>query len=260
MTKTVTRLFDSHTEALNAVEDLERARIDPDKISLVSNNASNWHAGHAHPGGAPGTAGAAGRLGDANGDGENDVADGAGKGALTGGLLGGGAGLLAGLGVLAIPGLGPVVAAGWLLSTAVGAAIGAAAGGATGGLLGALKEAGHTDEEANVYAEGVRRGGTLVSVKADDADADEVEAILHGRSGVDAGTRGDLYRQAGWARFDETAAPYTAEEVEQARQLHQEDRSFARADEAASRSEDEAVDRDADRGVSTASPTTPRTF
>lgn len=255
MSKTVTRLFDSHTEALGAVEDLERARIDPDKISLVSNNANNWHAGHTHPGGAPG---AGGPLGDANGDGENNVADGAGKGAVTGGLLGGGAGLLAGLGVLAIPGLGPVVAAGWLISTAVGAVIGAAAGGATGGLLGALKEAGHTDEEANVYSEGVRRGGTLVSVKADDADADEVEQILHGRSGVDAVTRGDVYRQSGWARFDATAAPYTAEEVEQARQLHQEDRSFLRADEAASQGE--TVDRDADRGISTASPTTPRTF
>ncbi len=58
--------------------------------------------------------------------------------------------------MLAIPGLGPVVAAGWLASTAVGAAV----GGATGGLLGALKEAGHSDEEANVYAEGVRRGVT----------------------------------------------------------------------------------------------------
>ncbi|MET0272630.1 MAG: hypothetical protein ABW360_06535, partial [Phenylobacterium sp.] len=125
MTKTITRLFDSHTEALSAVSDLERAGVDHDKISIVSNNADNWHAGHKHPG-------SAGPLGDANRDGENDVADGAGKGAATGGLLGGGAGLLAGLGMLAIPGLGPVVAAGWLAATAVGAIVGAAAGGATG--------------------------------------------------------------------------------------------------------------------------------
>ncbi|RYF99943.1 MAG: hypothetical protein EON94_10420, partial [Caulobacteraceae bacterium] len=151
MSKTITRLFDSHTQALSAVEDLERSGVDHDKISIVSNNADNWHAGHRHAGRAPGEAGV---LGDRNGDGENDVAEGAGKGATTGGLIGGGAGLLAGLGMLAIPGLGPVVAAGWLVSTAVGAAIGAAAGGATGGILGALKEAGHSDEEANVYAEG----------------------------------------------------------------------------------------------------------
>lgn len=227
MTKTVTRLFNSHTEALEAVSELERTGIDSDRISLVSNNADNWHDGHKHPGGEPRAAGGRGPLGDRNGDGENDVADGAGKGATTGGLLGGGAGLLAGLGMLAIPGLGPVVAAGWLASTAAGAAIGAAAGGATGGLLGALKEAGHSDEEAHVYSEGVRRGGTLVSVKADDAEADRIEQILQGRRGVDAQTRGQAYRQAGWSQFDHDAQPYSREEIARERQLYGEDRSFA---------------------------------
>lgn len=224
MSKTITRLFDSHTSALAAVDDLERAGIHHDKISIVSNNADNWHDGHRHGGGAR----AAGVLGDRNGDGENDVADGAGKGATTGGLIGGGAGLLAGLGMLAIPGLGPVVAAGWLASTAVGAAIGAAAGGATGGLLGALKEAGHTDDEANVYSEGVRRGGTLVSVKAHDDEIPTVEAILNGQRGVDAAVRGDVYRQAGWSRFDESADPYGVEEIARERALYlDESRSFS---------------------------------
>lgn len=257
MTRTVTRLFDSHTEAMGAVQDLETAGVDHDKISLVSNNADNWHAGHKHPGGAPGDRGP---LGDANGDGENDVADGAGKGATTGGLIGGGAGLLAGLGMLAIPGLGPVVAAGWLVSTAVGAAIGAAAGGATGGLLGALKEAGHSDEEANVYSEGVRRGGTLVSVRAHDDEADRIEQILQGRSGVDARTRGEVYRQSGWSRFEESAQPYTADEVARERQLYREDRSFAQSGDPAPRVADLAGDRDEDRGISSAVPPTPRAF
>ena len=200
---TVTRLFDSHTEALDAVSKLEAAGVSHDKISIVSNNADNWHdGGHA-----------SGPLGDRNGDGENDVADGAGKGAATGGLLGAGAGVLAGLGMLAIPGLGPVVAAGWLASTAVGAAVGAAAGGATGGLLGALKEAGHSDEEANVYSEGVRRGGTLVSVKADGDEAHQIQSILDGSRGYDATTRGESYRQSGWSRFDADAQPYTADQI-----------------------------------------------
>jgi hypothetical protein len=224
MSKTITRLFDSHTEALSAVEALEQSGVDHEKISIVSNNADNWHAGHKHAGGAPG---AGGPLGDRNGDGENDVADGAGKGATTGGILGGGAGLLAGLGMLAIPGLGPVVAAGWLASTAVGAAIGAAAGGTAGGLLGALKEAGHSDEEANVYSEGVRRGGTLVSVKADDDAAGRVQSILDGQRGVDAAARGEVYRQSGWSRFDESANPYSADEVRRERELYRgEGRSF----------------------------------
>ena len=203
---TVTRLFDSHTEALDAVSKLEAAGVSHDKISLVSNNADNWHSGTNGHGEGP--------LGDRNGDGENDVVDGAGKGAATGGLLGAGAGVLAGLGMLAIPGLGPVVAAGWLASTAVGAAAGAAAGGATGGLLGALKEAGHSDEEANVYSEGVRRGGTLVSVKADDDEADRIQTLLNQSRGYDATTRGEAYRQSGWSRFDADAQPYSREQIE----------------------------------------------
>lgn len=220
MSRTITRLYDTHTEALGAVEDLERSGIDRDRISLVSNNSDNWHDGQRREG----------PLGDANGDGDNDVADGAGKGATTGGLIGGGAGLLAGLGMLAIPGLGPVVAAGWLVSTAVGAAIGATAGAATGGLLGALKEAGHTDEEANVYSEGVRRGGTLVSVKAADDDAARIEQILDGRRGIDARARGEAYRQEGWSRFDQDASPYSAEQVRRERALYgAEGRSFADA-------------------------------
>ena len=202
---TVTRLFDSHTEALDAVNELEASGVAHDRISIVSNNADNWHSGSDHSTKGP--------LGDANGDGDNDVADGAGKGATTGGLLGGGAGILAGLGMLAIPGLGPVVAAGWLASTAVGAAAGAAIGGATGGLLGALKEAGHSDEEANVYSEGVRRGGTLVSVRADDGEEDRLERILDGKSGFDATARGDAYRSSGWSQFDDTAEPYTTEQI-----------------------------------------------
>jgi hypothetical protein len=214
MSKTITRLFDSHIQALDAVADLEARGIDPDKISLVSNNADNWHDGNAGP------------LGDRNADGENDVADGAGKGAATGGLIGGGAGLLAGLGMLAIPGLGPVVAAGWLAATAVGAVVGAAAGGATGGLLGALKEAGHSDEEANVYSEGVRRGGTLVSVKAHDDEIAVVEGILNQRRGVDATARGEVYRQTGWTAFDPAATPYNADQISRERTLYGESRSF----------------------------------
>ena len=209
---TVTRLFDSHTEALDAVAELEAAGVSHDKISIVSNNTDNWHSGSA--------GGSEGPLGDRNGDGENDVADGAGKGAATGSVLGAGAGILAGLGMLAIPGLGPVVAAGWLASTAVGAAVGAAAGGATGGLLGALKEAGHSDDEANVYSEGVRRGGTLVSVKADGDEKERFEAILQGRRGYDSSARGDAYRQTGWSGFDADAQPYTSEQITRERGLY----------------------------------------
>lgn len=214
MTKTVTRLFDTHTEALAAVNRLQESGINEDAISIVSNNADDWHGkqdlgSHDH-----------GPLGDRDGDGENETAEGAGKGATTGGLLGGGAGLLAGLGMLAIPGLGPVVAAGWLASTAVGAAVGAVAGGATGGLLGALKDAGHSDEEAHVYSEGVRRGGTLVSVRADEADYQRIEALLSTGRGVDATVRGQAYRESGWTKFRSDADPYTRDQIARERQQY----------------------------------------
>lgn len=206
---TVTRLFDTHTQALEAVSALKAAGVDQDKISLISNNADNWHEGHRQAGDR--------KLGDMNGDGENDIAEGAGKGAATGGVLGAGAGVLAGLGMLAIPGLGPVVAAGWLASTAVAAVAGAAVGGTAGGLLGALKEAGHSEEEAHVYAEGVRRGGTLVSVKADESERVRIETILTDRRGFDSHARVGAYREAGWSTFDPAAQPWTPEQIEQER-------------------------------------------
>lgn len=222
MAAAITRLFDRSEDASAAVAQLEAAGVPHHDISLIANNAEGRHL-------------TGGRRDDDN---ENDAAEGAGKGAATGGLIGGGAGLLAGLGMLAIPGLGPVVAAGWLASTAVGALVGAAAGGAAGGLLGALKDAGHTDEEANVYAEGVRRGGTLVSVRCESGDhRAAAERILH--SGVDATTRGADYRAAGWERFDEAADPYGADQVMAERRTRfPEDRSFAGPAAATGRSDD----------------------
>jgi hypothetical protein len=238
MTRTVTRLFNTHTEAMSAVSDLEAAGIPHDDISLVASNADGWHAGHEHPHDGL--------------HGENDAADGAGKGATTGGLIGGAGGLLAGLGMLAIPGVGPVVAAGWLVSTAVGAIAGAAVGGATGGLLGSLKDAGHTDEEAQVYAEGVRRGGTLVSVKASDDRAAEAETILQNRAGVDAASRGASYREMGWTGYSPDAPAYSADEVaaERGRFRTGETRSFgAPRDDAG-----EAMNGGAERPIGSAEP------
>lgn len=205
----VTRLFDNHVEALEAVAALEAAGFEREEISLVSNNADNWHASRGDRTDR--------KAGDLNGDGENDIADGAGKGAATGGVLGAGAGVLAGLGMLAIPGLGPVVAAGWLASAAAAALGGAAVGGAAGGLLGALKEAGHSDEDAHVYAESVRRGGTLVSVRTDEAEKGRAEALLDDRRGFDAASRAGAYRETGWSTFDPAAEPWTAEQIEQER-------------------------------------------
>jgi hypothetical protein len=200
MTRTITRLFDNYADAESAVAALERMGVPEGDISIVANNSDSSHNHRVVRKGDGETAGEA-------------AADDAGKGAATGGVIGAVGGVLAGLGLLAIPGLGPVVAAGWLASTAVGAAVGAAAGGAVGGLVGALTHAGVPEKDANVYAEGVRRGGTLVSAKVDDDKAIAAEAALNEYRAVDATTRGATYRNEGWTAFDPGAAPYSKDEV-----------------------------------------------
>ena len=128
-------------------------------------------------------------------------------------LVGGVGGLLTGLGLLAIPGVGPVVAAGWLVATAAGAATGAVVGGAAGGLVGSLTGAGVPDRDAQFYAEGVRRGGTLVTARVDDARTSTAREILQRYKSVDPAVRGAAYRESGWTSFDENAPAYTADQV-----------------------------------------------
>jgi uncharacterized membrane protein len=174
MTLTITRSYDSYETAAEVVEDLEEAGISSSEMSVVGRDE---------------------RAKDSN------AAEGAGIGAG----IGGAAGLLAGIGMLAIPGIGPVVAAGWLASTAAGAVAGAAAG----GLVGSFTSAGVNEEEAHYYAETVRRGGTVVSVKAADEHAATIERIMDGASPIDRESRTAQWRQEGWTRFDEKAPPYT---------------------------------------------------
>ena len=188
--RTITALFDTYDHAASAVRAVRDAGIQSADISLIANNVT-------------------GEIAADESDAKEDAAAGAGVGAVAGG----GAGLLAGLGALAIPGIGPVVAGGWLLATAVGALAGAAVGGAAGGLLGALANAGVPEEEAHVYAEGVRRGGTLVSVRADDARADSIAAILRHAEGVDIDARKADYLAEGWDGFDEDAPAYSEEQI-----------------------------------------------
>ena len=198
-TRTIARLYDTHQTAAEVVRELEGAGIPDTDISLVANNRDNQYAAAA-----PSRTSTAERA-----DTESKAASGAGTGATTGAVLGGGAGLLAGLGMLAIPGVGPVVAAGWLVATLAGAGAGAAVGAAAGGLVGSLTAAGVPEREAHVYAEGVRRGSSLVTVRTDDASATRVEAILARYQPVDWQARDRDYRGTGWTGFDPDAPAYT---------------------------------------------------
>jgi hypothetical protein len=91
--------------------------------------------------------------------------EGAATGAATGGVLGGTLGLLAGIGAIAIPGLGPFIAAGPIMAALSGAGIGAAAGGLTGALVGL----GIPEFEAKQYEAKLKGGNMLISVHTEDA-------------------------------------------------------------------------------------------
>jgi len=195
--KTITGLFDDHADARAAVTALESSGIPSKDISIVSNNAHNRD--HAD---------------------ESKAAEGAGTGAGIGAVVGGAGGLLTGLGLMAIPGVGPVVAAGWLAATAAGAAAGAVAGGAAGGIVGALTDSGVSEEDAHVYAEGVRRGGTIVTAKVDDNHVSEAEAILKRSNWVDPAERRTAYNEQGWQRFDDTLDPYDTNQIEEERKRY----------------------------------------
>jgi hypothetical protein len=183
--RALTALFDDYEAAAGAVDQIEAAGIPHADISIITNR-DEPHAAAPPPsesaqpeGSAPGTV---------------EAVDAAGTGATVGTVLGGSAGLLAGLGLLAIPGLGPVVAAGWLVAALTGAGVGAAAGGLIGGLTGA----GLSEGEAETYAEGVRRGGTLVTVRADETRADRILGILDRAGSIDLDERAEGWRAQGW--------------------------------------------------------------
>ena len=164
----ITHTYDTYAEATRAVADLEAAGIPHADITLVSGDETS-HAHHV----ADGTVGTRDEVDQAK-------ADAAGTGATVGTVLGGGVGLLAGLGMLAIPGVGPLVAAGWLVATLTGAGVGAAAG----GLASALVGSGLTEKEAHRHAEHVGRGGTLVSARVDDAMDATARSMLLGGSAM----------------------------------------------------------------------------
>lgn len=189
--RTIGRMYDNYDDAQATVQDLESSGISHSDISLVAN-------ADAH-GRTVATPGASTTATDQTLQ-HNAPAAGGATGAVVGTVLGGGAGLLAGIGALAIPGVGPVVAAGWLVATLAGAGIGAA----SGGLVGSLTGAGVSRDEAHVYAEGVKRGGSLVTVRVDETQISHVETIMAKRSSTDWQQRRSTYGE-NWAGFDETA-------------------------------------------------------
>jgi hypothetical protein len=163
--QTIIGQFDSYERAAAAVHALHEAGIAHTDISFVANTPADYEP--------------------------DEVGEGATTGAEVGAGLGAAGGLLAGLGIISIPGLGPVVAAGWLFATAIGAFAGAGVGAATGGLIGAFTSAGVPETEAKALAEKLEQGGAIVSARVDEAHAGPAAAILRHAEGIEVVPQGE---------------------------------------------------------------------
>jgi hypothetical protein len=146
----VVGVFDNHADAVEALQELKDAGFDPDQVSVAMLQAPRAE-GEVPPG--------------AHVDARTGIRAGGAFGGLAGGLIGATA--------VAVPGLGALLVAGALVG-ALGAGIGAAAG----GLIGHLIDGGLSQDEAGYYNERVRRGATLMTVRAESSRADEAHAIM----------------------------------------------------------------------------------
>ncbi|MDG0809626.1 general stress protein [Cohnella rhizosphaerae] len=136
-------VFDTEQGAVKAIEDLKRQGYTSDDISVISKNRDDMDYVTEETG--------------------TKAPEGAAAGAATGGVVGGLTGLLAGLGLLVVPGIGPILAAGPIAATLTGLAVGAGTGGIVGGLIGL----GIPEDEAKRYDDDLNAGRILVLVDTD---------------------------------------------------------------------------------------------
>jgi uncharacterized protein (TIGR02271 family) len=185
MAKTVIGLFDDRAEAQRVVQSLIFGGFHDKDISVISKDVKMKEVEVEY----------------VEEEGDEQVRDMA-KGAGTGAAIGGMAALLAGLAALAIPGVGPVLAVGPLLAAAIA---GAGIGATTGGLISGLMRLGLSQDEAHTYAEGLRRGATLVSVNCPDEGAERAITIMKRHGAVEIDKRAAQWREEGWTGFDESS-------------------------------------------------------
>jgi len=194
MAETVVRLYDDISDAYRVVDELVQAGYSRDDITLMAYDPEGEYADYV----------------DVNYDQAGDVGEEAAVGAGVGAVIGGLGGLLIGLGALTIPGLGPIIAAGPIAAALIGAGTGAT----VGGLVGALVETGVPEETAQYYAEGVRRGGTLVVVRATADLVSRTQEVMDQYGAVDIADRSASWRARGWQGYNAEADPYTADQIE----------------------------------------------
>lgn len=168
--KRVVGVFKRREDLENTLQALSDAGIQKEHISLLAKHVENVEGAED--------------LTDHQG---NEAAEGAGIGATTGTVLGGIGGFLVGAGVLAIPGVGPVLAAGVGISEIAATLAGAGIGAAAGSLVGALVGAGIPEERAKTYEKRIEAGDYLLMVDGTADDIRRVESLLRDRHIEDLG-------------------------------------------------------------------------
>jgi len=160
MEKAVFCIVDSETQATQVADDLKAAGFDKDNISaLFPDKAGSRDFAHEQHTKAP---------------------EGATAGAGSGAVLGGALGWMAGIGALAIPGVGPLIAAGPIMAALTGAAVGGTVGGVTGALIGM----GIPEYEAKRYEGEIKGGNILISAHADDGEQRSRAKAIFERAGA----------------------------------------------------------------------------
>jgi hypothetical protein len=198
MKTVVAGLFDELRNAQASVEELTENGFSRDDISILANEVLDDDTNPPPDGIYP-------ESSDVESVSDVTLID-AGKGAAVGGT----AGFLLGLASLMIPGIGPIMAAGPIVAALSGACLGAA----VGGIVGALAEMGISHEHATYYAEGMRRGGTVVTVKTDEALADTAVNIMRRHYAVDMNDRVGRWRRSGWNGYNTETETEMAEEAD----------------------------------------------
>jgi hypothetical protein len=196
---TIVALYDHYANASQAVSDIVATGISHDKISLLANNLSG-----DHPALVTNPAVAAEDFA-AKDEAQPGVVTGAELGLSIGGVVG----VLLGAGSILIPGIGPLIAAGTLATIAAGSA----AGGVIGGALGLLTDHGISHADSHLYAEGLKRGGTLVTVIVEESHLDAVRQIFKTHGAVDIEKRGATWSAEGWVSFDPDAGHPSVDEL-----------------------------------------------
>lgn len=184
MAKTVVGLFDDLTGARNSLQELEAAGFKKNDIGLIANDADNWFTGRSYNDFAGNTPDTAGTV---PGDGAaRDITN-----------------FVSGFKTANLPGMGQVAVAGPLAGSAD-----------QNRFIDQLESMGVPDDDANFYAESIRRGDSLLEMQTDDNDAERCAEIMRRNGAIDIHNRFDFFRQSGFNRFDENAPGYTAEQID----------------------------------------------